>query len=99
MYDALMHLVAASRRPRACVQVLADAGGHVGLQGAFLIAEQAGARTSVYLEDIADGRVTDDGGTLAAVSLRFRWLQAQAMSPDASTDVIERIAEEQWNTP
>jgi transcriptional regulator with XRE-family HTH domain len=100
MYDALMHLAAASRRPRACIQVLAaDAGGHVGLQGAFSIAEQVGARTTVYLEDIADGRVTDDGGTVAAVSLRFRWLQAQAMSPDASTDVIERIAEEQWSTP
>ena len=99
MHDALTHLVVMSRRPRVCVQVLGDVGGHVGLQGAFSIAEQAGARTTVYLEDIADGRVTDDGGTVAAVSLRFRWLQAEALSPRASTDFIERIAEETWNAP
>lgn len=99
MYDALMNLAVMSRRPRVCVQVLTDGGGHVGLQGAFSIAEQAGARTTVYLEDIADGRVTDDGVTVALVSLRFRWLQTQALTPEASTDLIERMAEEKWSTP
>jgi transcriptional regulator with XRE-family HTH domain len=99
MCDALTHLAAMSRRPRACIQILSDAGGHVGRQGSFDIAEQAGARTTVFLSDIADGRVTDDGGTVATVTLRFRWLQARAMSPEASTDLIERIAENKWNTP
>ena len=99
MYEALMHLAVVSRRPRVCVQVLTDAGGHVGLQGSFSIAEQAGARTTVYVEDITDGRVTDDGGTVNAVSVRFRWLQTQALSAEASTDLIERLAEERWNTP
>ncbi len=99
MNEALMHLAAVSRRPRVCVQVLTDAGGHVGLQGSFSIAEQAGARTTVYVEDITDGRVTDDDGTVNAVSLRFRWLQTQALSEEASTDLIERLAEERWNTP
>jgi transcriptional regulator with XRE-family HTH domain len=98
MYDALMHLTAMSRRPRICIQVLVDAGGHVGMQGSFDIAEQAGARTTVFLSDIADGRIADDGVTVATVSLRFRWLQAQALSPETSTDFIERIAEEKWSS-
>ena len=100
MHEALTHLAVMSRRPRVCIQVLAaDARAYVGLQGSFSIAERTGSRSTVYLEDFADGRVTDDGATVAMVSLRFRRLQAQALSPDASTDRIERMAEEIWSTP
>ncbi len=99
MHDALTHLAAMSRRPRVTLQVLADGGAYVGLQGAFSIAERAGARTTVFVQDIEYGRVSDDSATAATVSQHFRWMQAEALSPRASTDFIERVAEEKWSTP
>jgi hypothetical protein len=98
-YDALTHLAAMSRRPRITLQVLADGEAYVGLGGAFSIAERMGARTTVFLQDIVQGSITDDGATVAIVSQHFRWMQAEALSPQASTDFIERMAEEKWSTP
>ena len=93
--DALVHLAAMARRPNITVQVLADGGGHVGLQGAFTVAEVMGATCSVNKEDITEGRVCDDTATIVAVSVRFRWLQSEAMPAAASLAFIERTAE-QW---
>jgi hypothetical protein len=95
MRDALTHLAAMARRPNITVQVLADAGAHVGLQGAFTVAEVMGAACSVNKEDITEGRVCDDAATIVAVSVRFRWLQSEAMPASASQAFIERMAE-QW---
>jgi transcriptional regulator with XRE-family HTH domain len=95
MRDALAHLAAMARRPNITVQVLADAGAHVGLQGAFTVAEVMGAACSVNKEDITEGRVCDDVATIVAVSVRFRWLQAEAMPAAASQAFMERMAE-QW---
>jgi hypothetical protein len=94
--DALGHLAGMARRPGITVQVLADAGAHIGLTSAFTIAEIAGATGSVNVDDVADGRVCDDAATVSLVSVRFRWLQAEALSPAASLGLIEQRAE-QWN--
>ncbi len=95
MRDALAHLAAMARRPNITVQVLADAGAHVAPQGAFTVAEVTGAACSVNKEDITEGRVCDDAATIVAVSVRFRWLQAEAMPTAASQAFMERMAE-QW---
>jgi transcriptional regulator with XRE-family HTH domain len=93
--EALSHLADMGRRPNVTLQVLADAGAHVGLQGAFTVAEVTGTACSVNMEDISDGRVCDDTVTVGTVSVRFRWLQSEAMSASASQAFIERMAE-QW---
>jgi hypothetical protein len=93
--DALSHLAEMARRPNITVQVLAHGGAHVGLQGAFTVAEVVGAACSVNMEDISDGRVCDDAGTVGVASVRFRWLQSEALPAAASLALIERMAE-QW---
>jgi hypothetical protein len=93
MRDALAHLAEMARQPSIVVQVLADAGAHIGLNSPFTIAEIAGAAMSVNVDDIADGRVCDDAATVGIVSVRFRWLQAEALSPAASLALIEQRAE------
>jgi transcriptional regulator with XRE-family HTH domain len=95
MRDALAHLTGIAARPNVTVQVIADAGAHVGLQGAFTVAEITGSACSVNIEDIADGRVCDDAATVGTAAVRFRWLQSEAMSAAASQAFIERMAE-QW---
>lgn len=94
--DALAHLAHMAERPNIMVQVLADAGAHVGLQGACTIAENAGAAISVNLDDLTEGRVCDDATTVGAASARFRWLQTEALSPAASLTLIEQRVE-LWN--
>jgi hypothetical protein len=94
-HDALVHLAHMARRPAVTVQVLADAGAHVGLQGSFVIAEIPGSSGSVNLEDGSDGRCADDAATLAEMSVRFRWLQSEALPAAASLSHIEHLAE-QW---
>jgi transcriptional regulator with XRE-family HTH domain len=90
---ALIRLAEMAARPNITVQVIADAGAHVGLQGAFTVAEILGATCSVNVDDITEGRVSDDAATMNLVSVRFRWLQAEALSPVASLALIEQRAE------
>jgi Domain of unknown function (DUF5753)/Helix-turn-helix domain len=94
---ALTHLADMAQRPNITVQVLADAGAHIGLTSSCTIAEIAGAAASVNVDDIADGRVCVDDATVNLVSVRFRWLQAEALSPAASLALIEQRAE-LWDT-
>jgi transcriptional regulator with XRE-family HTH domain len=94
MRDALLHLADMARLPNITVQVIPAAGSyHVGLQGAFIIAEKSGALASVFAEDADDGRTVDDAAMVNRLSVRFRHLQTVAMTPDESLGLIERIAE------
>ncbi len=99
MHEQLMHLIEESRRPNVSIQVLPGMEGHPGLLGAFAVAERAGHPSIVYLEDAADGRVTDDPAIVQQTMHRFRSLQARALPMDASQDMIARVADEQWKVP
>jgi hypothetical protein len=70
---------------------------HVALKGDFHIAEVSGTPTAAYTEDATDGRTTQDITTLNGLSERFRYLQTEAMSPSASRDFMEKVAEETWS--
>ena len=97
MHDQLMHLAGMSRRPNITIQVLPySAGGHTGLLGAFVIADLDGSPGIVYVEDIADGRVFEDPGTVSRVTLRYKSLQSEALPKGASRELIARVAEERW---
>jgi transcriptional regulator with XRE-family HTH domain len=98
MHDQLIQLAEASRRPNITVQIVPySAGGHMGLLGACTVAELDGGRSIVNLEDLADGRATDDAATLSLVTLRFNSLRSDALPKGASRELIVRVAEEQWN--
>ncbi len=97
MNDQLSHLVEASRRPNITIQVVPySAGGHSGLLGAFFIADLDGSPSIVYADDIADGRIFEDPGTVSLVTLRYKFLQSEALPKGASRELIARVAEERW---
>jgi transcriptional regulator with XRE-family HTH domain len=94
MYEQCMHLLEVSRMPHVSLAVVPySAGGHIGLVGACTIVERDGYPRIVNLEDLADGRVSDDPVIVRRVALRFRSLQHEAMANGASRDTISRTAE------
>ncbi len=96
MRDQLAHLAAISRRPNITVQVIPNTGAHLGLLGAFTVADLAGSPGIVNLEDIADGRVTEDAATVARSRYVFDTLRGDALSKGASRDLIEGVIQERW---
>jgi transcriptional regulator with XRE-family HTH domain len=97
MHDQLKHLVDMSARPNITVEVIPySAGGHIGLLGAFVIADFEDAPCIVYLETAADGQTVEDAQTVAAVVLRFDTLRSETLPRGASRDLILKVAEETW---
>ena len=96
MRDQLAHLVTVSRRPNITVQIIPNTDAHPGLLGAFTVADLGGSAGIVNLEDIADGRVTEDAATVSMVALRFHSLRGDALSKGASRDLIEGVIRERW---
>ncbi len=96
MRDQILHLIAMSRRPNITVQTIPNTGAHPGLLGAFTVADLGGSPAIVNVEDIADGRVTEDADTVSMVALRFHSLRGDALSKGASRDLMEGMAEERW---
>jgi hypothetical protein len=96
MHEQLVRLVELSDLPRVRIQVIEGLTSHVGLSGAFTIAERAGQESIVNLEDITDGRPSEDPEKLAQVRLIFRAMQTEALSVRASRDRIARMAEDLW---
>jgi transcriptional regulator with XRE-family HTH domain len=98
MYEQFMHALEVSALPHVKLAVVPHVGRwHVGLLGACAIVERDGTPRVVNLDDLADGGVSEDPVIVQRVALRFRTLQAEAMSTGASRDLIERMAEELWN--
>jgi transcriptional regulator with XRE-family HTH domain len=97
MYAQLVHVAEVSQRPNVSVGVVPyTAGGHTGLLGAGTIAERQGQPSILNLEDLADGRVSEDSTIVSRVGLRFKSLQMEAHSPRVSREMIARVAKERW---
>jgi len=95
MRDQLEHLVAMSRRPAITVQVIPfSLGEHIGLQGGLVIAQDGDGAVTVFLDNLADGQVTDNEETVSQVTQRFEALRGEALPKGASRDLIQTIAEE-----
>jgi DNA-binding XRE family transcriptional regulator len=100
MYDQLGHLAACSDRQRVTIQVMPSAvGAHVGLLGAFAIANFDGAGSTVYMESPDQGQTTEVPSVVAKVGDTFDTLRAEALPRGSSQDLIRRVAEERWATP
>jgi transcriptional regulator with XRE-family HTH domain len=92
MHDQLCHLADMAARPRTTVQVIPRVGAHVGLSGAFGIAETPDTHIA-YLDHIADAMTTDSPAIVAMVSERFDVLRSEAYRRSESLTLIEEMAE------
>ena len=98
MREQLTHLARMARCPNITIQVIPNVGAHPGLLGAFTVADLDGSFGIVNLEDIADGRVTEDAATVSLVTLRFHSLRSEALPKGASRTLIESEIE-RWKEP
>ena len=99
MYAQLLCLVEASLRVNITLQVIPfTVGAHIGLQGGFVIAEAPDASSTVFLDNAADGQVSENEEMVSQVAQRFEALRADALPKGASRDLIMKVAEERWTT-
>jgi transcriptional regulator with XRE-family HTH domain len=92
MREQLGHLIEASQSPKIKVLVVpASAGAHVGLSGAFVIAEFRDAPDVVYLDTAAQGQIADHPDIVKACDQVFDTLRAEALPPGASLDLIAEV--------
>ena len=97
MHAQLLHLTDLAGWPAISIQVVPDsAGGHIGLLGAFTIAEMADMSAMVFLENAADGQTVEDNDRISRVVAHFDALRGEALPVGASRDLIVKIAEERW---
>jgi transcriptional regulator with XRE-family HTH domain len=96
MHDQLDHLADLALRPTITIQVVPyTVGAHVGLLGAFAIASGNGA-DRVYMESPDEGQTTELPGTVAKLTQTFNMLRGEALSREASREMIMKAAKEQW---
>ena len=97
MHDQLVHLAALSERAHVTIQVLPySAGGHSGLEGAFIIADFPAAQSILFMDEIAGGQVVEDDAVVAVASLHFTSLRSDALPQVASRELLMKVAEERW---
>lgn len=96
MHDQLLHLAEMAERVAIKIHVIpAEAGAHVGLLGAFAIADFGGdAPGMVYFESPDEGQTTRDPVTVATMILKFETLRSEALPRGASRDLILKVADE-----
>jgi hypothetical protein len=92
MHEQLGHLAEMAARPRTTVQVIPRVGAHVGLSGAFGIAETPDAHIA-YIDHIADAMTTDSPAMVAMVSERFDVLRSEAYRRSESLTLIKEMTE------
>ncbi len=98
MHDQLVHLADMAGRPRVTVEVLpSDVGAHVGLLGAFALADfPDGTPPMAYLESPDAGEITQRPGTVAKIELIYDTLRTETLGRRASRDLIRKVAEDRW---
>jgi hypothetical protein len=90
------HLIELSQQPHVTIQVVPyAAGGHSGLEGAFIIADLPAEQSIVFMEDASGGRVAEGGPALSEAALRFEALRSEALPKASSRDLIAKVAKEQ----
>jgi transcriptional regulator with XRE-family HTH domain len=97
MREQLEHLIALSAEPHITVQVLPySVGAHPGMSGTFSILEfedEADA-TIVYLEGVTSDLYLEKEADVKTYSTLYEHLRAQALNPDQTRDLIDRVAKD-----
>ncbi|MFK0172473.1 Scr1 family TA system antitoxin-like transcriptional regulator [Streptomyces sp. NPDC090306] len=96
--NQLRSLAADARRDNVCVQVLplerGLRGDHAGARGDMQLVETRDHHRVVYMEIEDESTLVSDPSKVASLSHRYAKIRTQALSPDDSVGLIERIAEE-----
>jgi hypothetical protein len=92
MADQMMRLAELARRPNITVQLVPRKGAHVGLSGAFAVAETP-ETTVAYIDHQADAMTTDSPATVALLCSRFDSLRTEAFRGSESLALIEEAAD------
>jgi transcriptional regulator with XRE-family HTH domain len=95
----LRSLAEDARRDNVCVQVLPMdrglRGTHAGDRGAMKLVETKEHEHVVYMEIEDQGILISDPPEVSQLAHRYAKIRAQALSPDDSLDLIERLAGEE----
>ncbi|WP_329035190.1 helix-turn-helix domain-containing protein [Streptomyces sp. NBC_00178] len=95
MREQLRHLLRAARLPHVTLQLLPfEAGGYVGLTGPFVIFSfpSTSDLDVVVLDHLTSSLYLERREDLEAYSSAFRTMQAHALSPERSLDLIAALA-------
>jgi hypothetical protein len=97
MHGQLLHLAELSERVTISIQVVPyGAGAHIGLLGAFVIAEAPEMSATVFLENAADGQTAEDTDRGAQIMASWDALRGEVLTVGASQELIVKVAEERW---
>jgi transcriptional regulator with XRE-family HTH domain len=97
-YDQLVQVADMSMRSYICVQVVpASTGAHAGLGGAFMIGTVDGRPDIMHTEGI-EGHTTERTTLVRKAAVAFDLVRGDALTRNASRDLILKVAEDQWNT-
>src|SRR5579859_263940 len=87
------HLIEMATRANIVIQVIPySVGAHVGVNGAFVIADFASTPSIVYLETALTGLVIERAEDVAAVTLTYDTLKAEALPRAASLELLREVA-------
>jgi hypothetical protein len=82
-----------SHRPNVTVQVVPlSVGAHMGLLGAFAIAEIDDVSRTGFMESPTEGVLVEAPKTVGALAVRFDTLRSEALPRGASSELIMRRA-------
>ena len=97
MNAQLQHLAQMSQRPNITVGIVPySAGAHIGLLGAFAIAEFDASPAIVYLETVAGGQITEQPSMVDEVKLVFDALRSECLPRRASRELIMKAVTDRW---
>ncbi|MFF3020881.1 helix-turn-helix domain-containing protein [Streptomyces sp. NPDC057939] len=97
MHDQLAHLLSLRERQWLEIQVLPfSAGQHAAMMGSFNLLRFDGDPDIHYTESYDSGHMTANPQVIKERSIGYARLQAEALSPRASAELIARVMEERY---
>jgi hypothetical protein len=94
MREQLEYLISASRLPNVTLQIAPT--GYYRVQGSFAIATQPNGGDVAYLRHLTGGNTTTEPADIVRAETAFATLQAGALSPSASRDMIRSVIDERY---
>ncbi|MEU5180536.1 helix-turn-helix transcriptional regulator [Streptomyces longwoodensis] len=97
MRGQLAHLLSFRHNPWAHLQVLPySVGAHTGMMGSFTVLRFDDHPDILYSESYDQGHMTANPQVIRERSVGYARLQATALSPEESADLIARVMEERY---
>ncbi|MGI5436665.1 helix-turn-helix domain-containing protein [Streptomyces shenzhenensis] len=97
MRNQLAHLLTFRDKPWVHLQVLpSKVGAHAGMRGAFNLLRFDGDPDLYYSESYDQGHMTANSQVIRERSVGYARLQATALSPEDSADLIARVMEDRY---